>query len=183
MMMKYGGVTAPPGWLLCDGSLVSRSLYANLFAVISTRYGAGDGFSTFALPNHINRFSVGAGGAYPLGSYGGSSFTGDTALSQAQMPYHEHTGYTNFTGDHQHWSGVNDGGGGDYYGSSPPANRINNAYARYSLLAGLTSDNSHLTSVSGNHQHFVQTYGAGNSLGHNHTFVPFYVADNVIIKI
>ena len=43
--------TAPDGYLLCDGSAVSRTTYADLFAVISTTYGAGDGSTTFAVPN------------------------------------------------------------------------------------------------------------------------------------
>jgi microcystin-dependent protein len=43
--------TAPAGWLACDGSAVSRATYANLFAAIGTLYGAGDGSTTFNLPN------------------------------------------------------------------------------------------------------------------------------------
>ncbi|MBB2164345.1 hypothetical protein HLH26_07275 [Gluconacetobacter sp. 1b LMG 1731] len=45
------GPTAPPGWLLCDGRLVSRTTYAALFAVVGTRFGGGDGSTTFALPD------------------------------------------------------------------------------------------------------------------------------------
>jgi microcystin-dependent protein len=51
------GATVPAGYLLCDGSAVSRTTYAALFAVIGTKYGAGDGSTTFTLPlanlNHI----------------------------------------------------------------------------------------------------------------------------------
>lgn len=50
-MTEYGGVTAPANWLLCDGSAVSRETYAALFAVIGTRYGAGDGSTTFNVPD------------------------------------------------------------------------------------------------------------------------------------
>ena len=50
VFLPYGGVSAPSGWLLCDGSAVSRTTYANLFAVIGTRYGAGDGSTTFNVP-------------------------------------------------------------------------------------------------------------------------------------
>jgi hypothetical protein len=47
----FGGATAPEGYLLCDGAAVSRHDFAALFAVIGTTYGAGDGSTTFTLPN------------------------------------------------------------------------------------------------------------------------------------
>lgn len=49
-IIKYGSASAPSGWLLCDGSAVSRTTYANLFAVIGTNYGSGDGSTTFNVP-------------------------------------------------------------------------------------------------------------------------------------
>lgn len=49
----------PDGWLLCDGSAVSRTTYANLFAKIGTRHGAGDGSTTFNLPDMDARFLEG----------------------------------------------------------------------------------------------------------------------------
>ena len=49
--VAYGGITPPSGWLICDGSAISRTTYADLFAVIGTSYGAGDGSTTFNLPN------------------------------------------------------------------------------------------------------------------------------------
>jgi microcystin-dependent protein len=50
-VMAYMGTNAPPGWLLCDGSLYSRTNYAALFAVIGTASGAGDGSTTFNVPD------------------------------------------------------------------------------------------------------------------------------------
>ena len=50
MITPFGGSTAPEGWLVCDGSAISRTDYADLFAVIGTTYGDGDGSSTFNLP-------------------------------------------------------------------------------------------------------------------------------------
>ena len=47
----FGGLTAPTGYLVCDGSAVSRSTYAVLYTQIGTTYGAGDGTTTFNLPN------------------------------------------------------------------------------------------------------------------------------------
>lgn len=55
LIMPYAGTTVPPGYLLCDGSAISRTTYANLFAAIGTTYGAGDGNTTFNLPSLVNR--------------------------------------------------------------------------------------------------------------------------------
>lgn len=53
-LMPFAGSTAPSGWLKCDGSAISRTTYADLFAVIGTTYGAGDGSTTFNIPNYTN---------------------------------------------------------------------------------------------------------------------------------
>ena len=55
----FAGTTAPNGWLICDGSAVSRTTYANLFSVIGTTYGTGDGSTTFNIPNLKGRVPVG----------------------------------------------------------------------------------------------------------------------------
>ena len=55
----FAGSSAPKGWLVCDGSAVSRTEYDELFEVIGTTYGAGDGSTTFNLPNLIDRFAEG----------------------------------------------------------------------------------------------------------------------------
>ena len=47
----WGSSTSPDGWLICDGSTISRTLYVDLFNAIGTTYGAGDGITTFNLPN------------------------------------------------------------------------------------------------------------------------------------
>lgn len=60
-VLQYGGSSAPAGWLLCDGSAVSRSTFATLFAAIGTSYGAGDGSTTFNIPNTHGRMPVGKG--------------------------------------------------------------------------------------------------------------------------
>ncbi len=50
-IQAYGGATAPWGWLLCQGQAVSRATYAELFGVIGTSFGAGDGSTTFNVPD------------------------------------------------------------------------------------------------------------------------------------
>lgn len=71
-LMMWAANAAPTGWLLCNGSAVSRTSFAALFAVIGTTFGAGDNSTTFNLPNYNNRGPVGAGGLYALGTTGGS---------------------------------------------------------------------------------------------------------------
>jgi microcystin-dependent protein len=51
MLQMYAGSTAPNGWLICDVSAVSRTQFSELFAVIGTSYGAGNGSTTFNLPD------------------------------------------------------------------------------------------------------------------------------------
>ena len=60
IVQAFAGTTIPNGWLLCDGSAVSRTTYANLFAVISTTYGSGDGSTTFNLPDLVDKFVEGS---------------------------------------------------------------------------------------------------------------------------
>ena len=60
-IQAYGGATAPDGWLICNGAAVSRTTYAALFAVIGTSFGAGDGSTTFNIPDMRESVPKGAG--------------------------------------------------------------------------------------------------------------------------
>ena len=60
-IQSYGGVIAPAGWLICDGSAVSRTEYAELFAVIGINFGEGDGETTFGIPDLRECVPVGVG--------------------------------------------------------------------------------------------------------------------------
>ena len=60
-LMMYAAVTAPTGWLLCDGSAVSRTTYSGLFYAIGVQYGAGNGTSTFNVPDMRGRSPLGYG--------------------------------------------------------------------------------------------------------------------------
>jgi microcystin-dependent protein len=89
-LTAFGGSTAPTGWLICDGSAISRTTYSLLFAAISTSYGTGDGSTTFNLPDLRGRLPVGYGGA---GGHIDVSALGDndgTALAH-RRPKHRHT--------------------------------------------------------------------------------------------
>lgn len=58
-LMDYAGTTEPTGWLFCAGQAVSRTTYANLFAAIGTAFGAGDGSTTFNVPDFRGRVAAG----------------------------------------------------------------------------------------------------------------------------
>lgn len=67
-------VSAPSGYLLCDGTAVSRTTYATLFGVVGTTFGTGDGSTTFNLPNYQDRMPIGKGTiATAVGITGGST--------------------------------------------------------------------------------------------------------------
>lgn len=75
------------GWLECDGRAVSRTDFTVLFSVIGTTYGAGDGSSTFNIPDFRGRFLIGTNTTYPLATTGGTS---TFVLTVANLPSHTH---------------------------------------------------------------------------------------------
>jgi microcystin-dependent protein len=98
LLAPYAGSSAPSGWLLCNGQAVSRSTYASLFAVCGTSYGAGDGSTTFNVPDLRGRVPVGTDtmstsaanripGLTSLGVGGGVS---SIQLTAANLPSHTH---------------------------------------------------------------------------------------------
>lgn len=90
-IVMTGRTTAPTGWLLCNGSAVSRSTYAGLFAAIGTAYGTGDGSTTFNVPDMRQRFPLGkanSGTGATLGGTGGAidhTHPLDSATSHARI--------------------------------------------------------------------------------------------------
>jgi microcystin-dependent protein len=87
-LKMIAAATTPTGWLTCDGSAVSRATYADLFAVIGTTFGVGDGSTTFNLPDMRDRFPVGASGTKAIASTGGAE---TVTLSSGNLPAHTHT--------------------------------------------------------------------------------------------
>ena len=109
-ILPWSAASLPSGFLECAGAAVSRSTYSALFAIIGTTYGAGDGSSTFNLPNLADNVPVGKSPGKALASTGGANTTpvapagnvstnvtgnvaGSTAnatLSTAQLASHSH---------------------------------------------------------------------------------------------
>lgn len=87
-IVMYGGTSAPSGYLLCNGALVSRSTYSALFTAISTTFGAGDGSTTFAVPDLRQRFPLGVAASGTGNTLGG---TGGTIDHTHTGPSHTHT--------------------------------------------------------------------------------------------
>lgn len=86
-IFMYAGSTAPSGFLICDGSAVSRSTYSALFDAIGTMFGAGDGSTTFQLPDMSGRVAVGSSVNRHLGSTGGEE---SHVLISDEMATHDH---------------------------------------------------------------------------------------------
>lgn len=103
-LMPYAGSSAPTGYLLCDGAAISRSTYSALFALVGTTYGAGDGSSTFNIPdlrgrviagqddmggssaNRLTGLTGGVDGDVLGGSGGAETHT----LATSELPAHDH---------------------------------------------------------------------------------------------
>ena len=191
-MLQFGGGSAPTGWLLCDGSAVSRTgAYADLFGVIGTAYGAGDGATTFNLPDLRGRMPVGKGthtSVDTLGENDGTavanrrpahSHTGTGTTSSDG--WHQHTGSTSTNGSHTHAIGYI-----TFNGSLGDGSGI---YDRFRQNASFTTSNG--VQAAGSHNHTVTTDGAGS---HSHTVsatvgstggttdAPSFVVVNFIIK-
>lgn len=91
-VLPYAGTIIPANWLLCNGSEISRTDYSQLFNVIGTKYGTGDGSTTFNLPNLKGRVPVGQDSTQSefstLGKTGGEK---TVTLTVDQMPSHNHS--------------------------------------------------------------------------------------------
>jgi len=93
-VLDFCAAAVPTGYLECDGSAVSRTTYADLFAAIGTTFGVGDGSTTFNLPDFRRRVAMGKGGtavsgpANTLGANGGAE---THTLATAEIPAHTHT--------------------------------------------------------------------------------------------
>ena len=159
-IMQYAGSSAPSGWLIADGSAVSRTTYAALFAVISTTYGSGNGSTTFNLPNLKGKVPVGVDSS-------DTSFDvlGETGGAKTVDLSHSHT--ANSAGSHSH-TGATD-------------RAIYQAGQASNVLTQSSSDSppghNHGIATDGAHTHSTTT-----SLSATQSIVQPYIALNYIIK-
>ena len=127
-LLMWPTTSAPTGYLNCDGTAVSRTTYAALFAVVSTTFGTGDGSTTFNLPNYTNRMPYGA----TIGSTGGSA--------DAIVVSHTHTATSSVTDPgHSHALNVAAGGlGGQDSPTRALAGSNNTSSAQTGITVGTT---------------------------------------------
>lgn len=175
---EWPSATPPTGWLVCAGQTLSRTDYADLFAVVGTTFGAPSG-STFSLPDYRGR--VGAGLDVDSGGFadrlttpnsrtlGASGGTQTVTLTTGQMPTHTHevTGSTNPVAAHTHG-----------YEVSGETVLVGNG-ANLVLRAGGVSS---ATTASGAHSHTIDVDAANAGGGEAHSNVQPTLIINRIIK-
>ena len=110
-IVPYGGTTAPKGWLLCQGQAVSRNTYAELFEVIGTAFGTGNGSTTFNVPDLRETAPVGSGtrgdGVASHDTYTVGQFKDD------QLQNHTHTTASTGSFSQKYTASAGDMGAGD----------------------------------------------------------------------
>jgi len=174
-VIDFGGTTAPVGWLLCYGQAISRSTYSALYAIIGDAYGAGDGSTTFNVPDLRGRVvagrdNLGGTSASRLSfSFGTNNIRQGAAtgldyenLTLPMLPSHNHLVYLNDTG-HTHTYGPDNlttaGGGAGlaeyWFGASTTSTR----YGTSRSFTGMTISSSpggggqpNATEVAGSNQ-------------------------------
>ncbi|MCD4724492.1 MAG: tail fiber protein [Bacteroidales bacterium] len=194
MIVPFAGDAAhvPQGWLICDGSAISRTTYVNLFNMIGTNYGSGNNSTTFNLPDLRGMFLRGAdngsgndpdAGSRTASNPGGN--TGDNvgsiqffASSLPTNPFsanlagnHNHTGTISSAGGHNHSGNTTQSGNHSHYLEKPnggawcwiPMNYGWGLQTSYVLYAGWNSQQLN-TNITGNHQHTFTTSTSGNHI-------------------
>lgn len=188
-VISYAGASAPVGWLLCNGAAVSRATYSQLFAVISTTFGVGNGTTTFNVPDLRDRVALTKGTVNATLAATGGAVTNSHTLSIANLPAHDHSS----AGDHGH------GSVGDHTHNSignhthdasgiAGASGVNNGTDKnlQTTTVGTTTaagghthsgDGGHTHSNAGTHTH--SSVGSGTAISLS-TLQPFQVLNSII---
>lgn len=148
VVLEYGSMTPPTGFVNADGSAISRTTYAALFAVIGTTFGIGDGSTTFNVPDRRNVFARGANTATRV--IGGVTYPictiGVTANDTFQGHYHSksESGHTHnlWAADNANSSFPNSGQAVAYQGSLGNANDYAMRYSNLGASVGISSSNT-----------------------------------------
>jgi len=172
-VIDFAGNSAPTGWLVCDGSAVSRTTYSDLFSAIGTLWGSGDGINTFNLPDLRRKTTIGAGGTgsatigNSVGNTGGEE---NHTLSTSEIPSHTHNATTASAGSHKHdFTVVTSVTGGGQMGY--------NFAVDSKQTVGLI--NTTYESSAGSHTHVMTVDPTGGGNGHN-TMQPSAVMNKII---
>ncbi len=172
-MLIWPSDTAPNSkWLFCRGQQVSRSTYAALFQIFGTTYGAGDGSTTFNLPDLQQRFPLGkaaAGTGNALGATGGAIDHVHTGPSHTHSitsgGAHTHT----ISSDGTHAHSIGSDGDHNHGGATGVSNVTTlvdrNLDAITKLVGDADNNDTHNISTDGDHDHGAAT---GNAGAHDH---------------
>ena len=184
--------TAPAGWLICQGQAVSRATYAALFAAIGTAYGAGDGSTTFNLPNFQDTMALGASASRPRGTRGGAA---TVVLTAAQSGVNGNGGTGWQSADHAHYvSGGTDVDQPDH--SHGIGGWNTNVPGGTAFTVSTVSTPAFVWNSTGRNQYHTHGFAAwsgGVSANHSHAFnardadaahenLPPFVVVNMMIK-
>jgi microcystin-dependent protein len=152
-LLMYGGASAPTGYLICDGSAISRTTFAALFTAIGTTWGGGDGSTTFNIPDLRQRF--------PLGK--AAAGTGAVLAEVGGTIDHVHTGPS-----HTHGVTVTRDGWGSQTNITSVAGRVQTGDGAGANFVQATAD--------------VTVTSAAGGTGNTGTANPPYAAVNFIIR-
>lgn len=190
---EYAGENDPSTtWMVEDGRAISRTTYAALFGIIATKYGAGDGSTTFNLPDTRGRISVGAGTGTGLTARALATITGKekVKLAVAEIPSHNHGGVVSTAGTHVHQvypyftGGANNGAPGH----ADPYPGLNSWGIEANILFVASPGNKNWqgfvnqlgnTDATGAHNHTVSAEGGGTE----HENMPPVIVKNKIIRV
>lgn len=169
-VQMYAGTTEPAGWKFCNGQSLSRSVNADLYAVIGTTFGAGSdttGGTTFSVPNFTGKFPRG-------GTPGGTGGADTVTIGTANLPAHSHPAGSlgaDSAGSHQHPLWRNTGGAGGSIAAIPEG--INTPIGPWTNSGDAAGAHTHTVSGS------TGNTGSGSAL----TVTNPYTALNFIIKV
>ena len=177
-MIDFAGSAAPAGWLLCDGTSISRTTYADLYAEIGLKWSpSNQPAATFRVPDLRRRITLGAGGVVPAGTNGPAntvgSVDGDEAivLAESQLPAHTHDEGTlaiASAGSHSHTFARRDGSGSGGSGTGYSA-------------AGQAASNGQ-TNAAGSHSHSISGDTGSTGTGASVPIMPPVAVVTKIIK-
>ncbi len=187
----FAGQNAPDGWILCDGSEISKEIYSELYSIIGNNFGTPINSNNFVLPNLQQRMPLGRSNLNNVGDIGGNS---NITLTTNQLPSHSHTGNTSSNGTHTHtandsghthpyddaYFAENTGSGPrNVYGTSASTDYDNNYIYRPGAITSSSQANISVSS-DGLHSHSFTTDSTGSNSSIN--IMNPYLVLNYLIK-
>lgn len=169
--------TLPYGYLLCNGQEISRNTYPDLFSVMGTTYGVGDGSTTFNLPDLRAKIPFGASSTYLFGTSGGNA---TQTLNSSTMATHTHTSTLNVSHSHtliNAFSGRNPMQSTNSTNRQGGSNRII-AYGNDETMPTVSDDVDRTTDTYGGN-----TSVTGSSIASSFSILPTYIVLAYIIKV